>query len=385
MAKILLIPEFSSYGGTFTYFKDIVSFYYSLKYEVVVVLKKEQLNQEVNELIGKYKYKYFILPEVKKIFKKLKPKFLFDSIFVFFNLLPFYSKFKPDIAVVSTGTPGNLLSLIFLSSRFLYVLHTYPSKSRIPSESRINFLIKIFLKLNLSKRKRILTVSEYSKKEIIKLWGLFKKEIWINVIYNTISIKEKSEKTFRVEEIRNNEKIKILTVGHLRWYKNPLLWIEVAEIVNKSIHNKNVEFIWSGDGELLTKCNKLIKTLNLDNVSFAGYQKDIENIISSCDIYFQPSTVESFGLCVLDAMRLKKPCVVSNAGGLPEIVDDNKTGFIINLNDIEKMAERIILLINDKDLRLEMGKAGSDRYINCFSYKIWQDKMIKLYDSLLRT
>src|SRR5450830_685249 len=332
MTKILLIAEFSSYGGTYTYFKDLVNFYYSLKYEVSVILKKEQLNREVMDLLSKYKFRYFFLPEEKKFFKKLRPKFLFSFIFVFFNSLSIYFKVKPDITVVSTGTPGNLLSLIFLSSRFLYVLHTYPSKSRIPSESRINFLIKIFLKLNLSKRKRILTVSEYSKKEIIKLWGLFKKEIWINVIYNTISIKEKSEKTFRVEEIRNAEKIKILTVGHLRWYKNPLLWIKVAEIVSKSVGEKNVEFIWSGDGELSSECQKMAKSLNLNNIIFSGYQKDIENIIRSCDIYFQPSTVESFGLCVLDAMRLKKPCVVSDAGGLPEIVDDNKTGFIINLN-----------------------------------------------------
>lgn len=385
MAKILLVPEFSSYGGTYTYFKDLVNFYYSLEYEVSVILKKEQLNREVMDLLSKYKFRYFFLPEEKKFFKKLRPKFLFSFIFVFFNSLSIYFKVKPDITVVSTGTPGNLLSLIFLPSRFLYVLHTYPSKSRIPSESRINFLIKIFLKLNLSKRKRILTVSEYSKKEIIKLWGLFKKEIWINVIYNTISIKEKSEKTFRVEEIRNAEKIKILTVGHLRWYKNPLLWIKVAEIVSKSVGEKNVEFIWSGDGELLSECQKMAKSLNLNNIIFSGYQKDIENIIRSCDIYFQPSTVESFGLCVLDAMRLKKPCVVSNAGGLPEIVEDNETGFIIDLNDKKKMAEKLILLIKDKDLQLNMGKAGSDRYINCFSYKIWQDKMIKLYDSLLRT
>ena len=376
MAKILLIPEFSSYGGTYTYFKDLVNFYYSLKYEVSVILKKEQLNREVMDLLSKYKFRYFFLPEEKKFFKKLRPKFLFSFIFVFFNSLSIYFKVKPDITVVSTGTPGNLLSLIFLPSRFLYVLHTYPSKSRI------NFLIKIFLKLNLSKRKRILTVSEYSKKEIIKLWGLFKKEIWINVIYNTISIKEKSEKIFRVEEIRNAEKIKILTVGHLRWYKNPLLWIKVAEIVSKSVGEKNVEFIWSGDGELLAECQKMAKSLNLNNIIFSGYQKDIENIIRSCDIYFQPSIIESFGMCVLDAMRFKKPCVVSDAGGFPEVVKNNETGFVIDVDNKEEMAEKIIALIKNKDLQLAMGEAGAKRYERYFSYEIWKEKMIILQDSL---
>lgn len=376
MVKILLIPEFSSYGGTFTYFKDIMHFYYSQKYEVTVVLNKEQLNQEVIDLINKYGYKFIILPEIKKVFIRLRPRFLFQSFFNFFNLLPIYFKIKPDITVISTGTPGDLLSLMFLPSKFLYVLHTYPVQSKRA------FLTKLFLKLNLGKRKKIITVSEFSKKEIIKVWGLFKKEECVNVIHNT-SIGDEKSVLFENIEIKNNKKIRILTVGHLRWYKNPLLWIEVAEIVNKIILMKNIEFIWSGDGELLSECQRLIKTLNLNNVSFTGYQKGVENLINSCDIYFQPSAVESFGMCVLDAMRLGKPCIVSDVGGLPEIVVDNETGYVINVNDKKMMAEKLILLIKDKDLRLDMGKAGESRYENYFSYRIWQIKMINLHNSLL--
>ena len=376
MIKILLVPEFSFYGGTFTYIKDIMHFYYSLKYDVTVVLKKEQLNQEVIDLLNKYGYKFIIFPEIKKVFTRLRPRFLFQSFFNFFNLLPIYFKIKPDITVISTGTPSNLLSLMFLPSKFLYVLHTYPVQSKRA------FLTKLFLKLNLGKRKKIITVSEFSKKEIIKVWGLFKKEECVNVIHNT-SIGDEKSVLFENIEIKNNKKIRILTVGHLRWYKNPLLWIEVAEIVNKIILMKNIEFIWSGDGELLSECQRLIKTLNLNNVSFTGYQKGVENLINSCDIYFQPSAVESFGMCVLDAMRLGKPCIVSDVGGLPEIVVDNETGYVINVNDKKMMAEKLILLIKDKDLRLDMGKAGESRYENYFSYRIWQKKMINLHNSLL--
>ena len=377
MVKILLIPEFSSYGGTYTYFKDLINFYYSQKYKASVVLKKEQLNQEVIDLINKFGYKFSIFPEIKKVFIRLRPRFLFQSFFNFFNLLPIYFKIKPDIAVISTGTPGDLLSLMFLPSKFLYILHTYPV------ESRRNFFIKLFLKINLGKRKKILTVSEFSRKEIIKTWRLPKKKECVNVIYNTNIYEKKSKEIFQNDEIKNNNKIRILTIGHLRWYKNPLLWIEVAEIVNKIILMKNIEFIWSGDGELLSECQRLIKTLNLNNVSFTGYQKGVENLINSCDIYFQPSAVESFGMCVLDAMRLGKPCIVSNVGGLPEIVVDNETGYVINVNDKKMMAEKLILLIKDKDLRLGMGKLGKNRYDNCFSCRIWQKKMINLHNSLL--
>ena len=378
MAKILLIPEFSSYGGTFTYFKDVINFYYSLKYEVTVVLKKEQLNQEVIELINKCKYIYFISPEVKKFFKKFKPKFVFTSLFDFFSLLPFYFKIKPDITVVSTGTSGNLLSLIFLPSKFFYVLHTCPIKSKR------TFFIRLLLKLNLGKRKKILTVSEFSKKEIIKVWGLLKKEEYINVIYNTSSIKEKSEKIFKNEEIKSIEKIKILTVGHLRWYKNPLLWIEVAKIINNSVSSEKVEFVWAGDGELLKECRNLVKNLDLNNVKFIGFQKEIEDIINSCDIYFQPSIIENFSMCVLDAMRLGKSCVVSEVGGLPEAVKNNETGYVVGMNNKKEMAEKIVLLIKDDNLRLDIGKAGNNRFENYFSYGIWYEKMIKFHENLLK-
>jgi len=374
--KILLIPEFSSYGGTYTYFKDLINFYYSLKYEVVVLLNEEQLNQEVIELISKLDYKFFILPKRKKNYEKLRPKFLFNSLFNFVNLIPFYCKIKPDIIVVSTGTPGNFLSLIFLPSKFLYVLHTYPIKSKHL------FFIKLFLRLNLGKRKRILTVSEFSKKEIVKIWGLSKKEKYINVIYNTTINNKKSDFLSKIQEGNSYEKVKILTVGHLRWYKNPILWIKVAEIVSKSIGGENVEFIWSGDGELMKECQEIVKDKNLENVIFTGYQKDIESIIRSCDIYFQPSIIESFGICVLDAMRLGKPCVVSDRGGLPEIVKNNETGFIVDLNNIKEMAEKIIVLAKDKNLRLKMGQAGTKRFENNFSFKIWKEKMIRLLNSL---
>jgi len=185
-----------------------------------------------------------------------------------------------------------------------------------------------------------------------------------------------------IQEKSSNKKIKILTVGHLRWYKNPILWIKVAEIVSKSIGEENIEFIWSGDGELMKECQEIAKSKKLGNIIFAGYQKDIENIIRSCDIYFQPSVVESFGLSVLDAMRLGKPCIISNRGGLPEVVKNNETGFVIDINNKEEMAEKIIVLIKNKDLRLEMGKAGAKRYERNFSFEIWKEKMIRLQDSL---
>jgi len=67
---------------------------------------------------------------------------------------------------------------------------------------------------------------------------------------------------------------------------------------------------------------------------------------------------ESFGVSILEASACEKPVVVSNVGGLPEVVDDQKTGFIVPPKDPEKLAEAIEKLILNESLRLQIGKAG---------------------------
>ena len=81
-------------------------------------------------------------------------------------------------------------------------------------------------------------------------------------------------------------------------------------------------------------------------------------------------------------MYWKLPCVVTNTGGMPESVVDNETGFVINIEDIDTMVNKIILLLINKELRVRLGNAGYHRYINNFSYEIWHSKMVKLYNGI---
>ena len=376
MLKILLIPEFSLYGGTYTFFKDLLDFYSSLHYGVTVLLKKGQINDEVKSILNEYGYKYFLLPEESSFYKKLRPRFILYLIYVFCKTLPLYLKIRPDITVVSTGTPVNLLSLILFPSRFLYILHTYPSLSRA------NLFARILTRFKLSKKRRIITVSEYSKNEIVKFWNLQKKKEWVNVTYNTIRGKDKSLKIQEEGKDKTNKVLKILTIGHVRWYKNPLMWIDVAEIVSKKTGKDNVEFLWLGDGELLEECNRKVKSINLNNTFFKGRVNNTSEFIKESGIYFQPSLIESFGICVLEAMSMGKPCVVSNSGGLPEVVQDNKTGFVVDNGSKEVMAEKIIELIENPELCYSMGESGKIRFNDYFSYRIWKEKMEKIHNSL---
>jgi len=374
MSKIFLIAEFStSGGGTLEYFKTVLRFYSSQKYEVVIGLNKKQINEEIISFIRNLGFRFFLIPERKGYFKKAKVPFVVSIIFDLFSVLPIIFKEKPDVVVVSTGNPVNFLGLILLPLKFLYVIHSYPTNGRKISVKGL------ILNLYLSKNKRILTVSKFSKKNIVKYWVGDRRKDYVHVIYNTLDL----TKLVKKEKISIRRKInRVITIGHVRSYKNPMLWIKVAKRVIEKLNNKYVEFIWAGSGELLPKCQKLVKNIKSEKIKFIGYQKDVDLLYSTGTIYFQPSLIESHGLSVIEAMYWRLPCVVTNTGGMPESVVDNETGFVINIEDIDTMVNKIILLLTNKELRVRLGNAGYNRYINNFSYEIWHSKMVKLYNEI---
>ena len=100
------------------------------------------------------------------------------------------------------------------------------------------------------------------------------------------------------------------------------------------------------------------------------------------DIYVAVSIKESFGVAVLEASACSKPVVVSNVGGLPEIVEDGITGFIVEKENPEVLAEALEKLILDIDLRIQMGKNGRNKVINEYNWKDSVAAMISIYESI---
>ena len=378
MSKILLVPEFSSYGGTRSYFIYLLEFYSSQNYDVVIALSNSQLDNNTKSLIKKYKYGIYIIRERKAGLTQFLDFFPFNVFSDILTILPIYLKEKPDMIVVSNGTPGMFIGLILFPVRFMYVFHTYPLKSKIIGLSSTQ---KLFLDLYLKPKKILLTVSEYSKKQLLKFWVPRKKSKNIHVIYNS------AKKTSFVEGVNHNKNIdiyRVLTLGGVNWYKNPKLWIEVSQKVIKQKPNIHLEFIWAGEGELLEECKDLADQIGSEAVKFIGYQENVDSLYNKSAIYFQPSLLESHGISVVEAMAHGLPCITSNAGGLPESVVNGETGFTCPPNDVECFISQIIKLLDDDKLRDEMGQCGKLRAETLFSEEVQEEKMINLYTSLLQ-
>jgi glycosyltransferase involved in cell wall biosynthesis len=152
----------------------------------------------------------------------------------------------------------------------------------------------------------------------------------------------------------------------------------------------DVKFLIVGDdpgpaGEFRNQLQEMVESLGLEQkVIFLGWCKDIPGVMAQLDGVVHASTApEPFGLVVIEAMAMGKPVIATNAGGIPEIVEDGQTGLLIPLKDSTAMAEAILKLLNDDPLALRFGQAGRKRVEEHFDIRSNVAKVEKVYRELL--
>jgi len=120
-------------------------------------------------------------------------------------------------------------------------------------------------------------------------------------------------------------------------------------------------------------------------VRFLGWQRDLGPIFRSWDIFAMPTLEEGFGMAGLEAMAEGLPVVATSVGGLPEVVEDGQTGYLVPPSDVTALSGRLRLLILDPKRRQAMGAAGRERARNHFSVDRMVGEIAAIYDSLVRS
>ncbi len=376
-----MIGEFGQFGGTRTYFYQLLNFYLKYDFDIIVGMPDDRLDDSVMQSLP---CPYVIIPACTPPagFKFLFQRFPFNALLEWLCIRKVYLEQKPDLLIVSSGSPNKYLGYFLLPGKLLYILHSYPHfKNGQLAHSR--YLKRLLFGLFLSNKKQILTVSEFAQKNIAKSLLLPSKHQLVKLIRNTAGAALDVQVGNHLDKI-GKDKIKILTIGHVVWYKNPTLWLEVAKRVLANRSEEHIEFIWAGDGDQYIQCQKWVAENGLaHSIKFIGFQSNVAQLYLECEIYFQPSIVESQGLSVIEAMRYGLPCVVSNAGGLPESVLHEKTGYIVKADDTDEMVSRILQLVQKSSLREEFGRAGQDYYKHRFSEAMWEKNMESLQRKIL--
>ncbi|MEE2699740.1 MAG: N-acetyl-alpha-D-glucosaminyl L-malate synthase BshA [Bacteroidota bacterium] len=193
----------------------------------------------------------------------------------------------------------------------------------------------------------VTAVSKSLKKDTLQSFNI-KKEINVvpNFIDSTLYYHEQDE-ILRKSFAANNEKI-IIHISNFRKVKRVQDVLRVFAKIKDVVPSK---LLLIGDGPERLKMEQLCRNLDLcDSVRFIGKLKVVEKVLSVSDLFLLPSTTESFGLVALEAMASKAVVISSNTGGLPEVNINNETGYLLDVKDIDAMAEKAILLLKDAAL-----------------------------------
>jgi len=137
--------------------------------------------------------------------------------------------------------------------------------------------------------------------------------------------------------------------------------IKAFKILTKKYNSVELHII--GDGEQRKELENLASDLNISSkVKFWGYVKneDLPSKLSMMDIFAMPSIreSESFGVAAVEASAMGLPVVASNIGGIPEVVLNGKTGFLVKPGDVDELAKYLEILVINENLRKKMGDAG---------------------------
>ncbi|HEX6593477.1 MAG TPA: N-acetyl-alpha-D-glucosaminyl L-malate synthase BshA [Bacillota bacterium] len=206
----------------------------------------------------------------------------------------------------------------------------------------------------------------------------------ISVIYNFVNENEYSRKY--LEEIKQNYGIQPdeKVVIHISNFRKVKRVEDVIHTFNKIRNNVKAKLLLVGDGPECKNTFQLVNKLQLsDSVLYLGKQKNVSDLLSIADLKLLLSTKESFGLVLLEAMACEVPCIGTNVGGIPEVINHNETGFLVDVGDTDQAAAYAIDLLTDEKKWKEFSQAAVKRARKTFhSSKIIQQYK-DLYDDVL--
>ena len=194
-------------------------------------------------------------------------------------------------------------------------------------------------------------------------------------ISNPISRKKILDK---IDKTIDYKKYDICCVARLTNQKNPKKFISIIEKIKNEF--PNIRCIWIGKGELEKECKEIVREKNLEeNIEFIGFKKNPYKYMIQSKIFMLTSDWEGFGLVAFEALTLGLPTIVSNVGGLPNIVDES-CGFLCNT--CEEFVNAISILLDDKQLN-KYSENTINRSEKIDNYDEYLKNINKIYRSCL--
>jgi len=220
---------------------------------------------------------------------------------------------------------------------------------------------------------KIICVSEHDRELALKFKVASPDKLV--VIYNGVD----PERFLKPHERKSGSKTVVTYVGRLAPPKDLITLLKAVKLLS------GVEVLIVGDGELRDKVEKYVFENGLsEKVLLLGEREDVPEILSNSDIFVLPSRWEGLPFTIIEAMMAGLPVVASKVGGVPELVDDGITGFLVPPGDHLSLAQAIRKLVDDKNLREKMGKLGREKALKLFTVERMLEETARVYEEVLK-
>jgi glycosyltransferase involved in cell wall biosynthesis len=197
------------------------------------------------------------------------------------------------------------------------------------------------------------------------------------VIYNGIAISD-----IVPHKCVDGKPIVVGFVGQMVELKRPEVFLQAVALSQKSV--PGLRGMMAGDGKLLVEMKTLAKSLGIaDQVGILGFVSSMAYFYAQLDMLVLPSERESFGRVLIEAMAACCPVIASHVDGVPEVVEDGVSGYLVSPGDVDAFTEKIVSLALDPELRMRMGTAGRQRVLENFTLERYRENLTTVLHSVV--
>jgi len=307
---------------------------------------------------------------IKNLVRAIRPG---DDFLAVLELRKALARLKPDIVSTHSSKAGLLgrIASRSLGIPVLFTAHGWAFTDGIPSRSAAIYRTAERLAAPLADK--IITVSEYDRALALRQ-GVGDERSVVTIHNGMPSL------TAPVRDRRDSSTSKIVMTARFEEQKDHGTLLRALSTL--------VDLDWTvelvGDGPLRPQVEGMAKDFGLaDRVAFLGARNDVPEILNAADIFVLISNWEGLPRSILEAMRAGLPVVASAVGGVPELVDDGRTGFLVERQNDRQVASAIRNLLLEPSLRSAMAMQGRERFEACFTFERMFARTMEQYNEVL--
>jgi len=322
------------------------------------ILERVSPEVELHFAIRYFKFDLSIMLRVFKILRNFKPDIVISCAFFEYFIAKFASFYN-------FGKPKFILAFHF----------TKPFDQKEKQWNKIyTFLAKLF-------KDNYITIHKSQIEFFNKHYGLPRKRF--KLIHNGVDIEY-----FRPERIKNKQCDGIFRIVHIANLK-PLKdqWTLLKAMIELDKTYKKWELKIAGEDQVNLRADyeEFVKQCNLmDRIKFLGPVKETREVLSNADVFILTSITESLPVSVIEAIAMGVPCIVTDVGGNPDIIENGKEGFLVEPGDYKTIAQYLKFLIENPVKRRKMSIAAREKAIREFDFNMMIKKYCNFFNYILQ-